>query len=83
MNDQDRKQRAEYLRSMLTSPGGQIFFKHIDEEIVSGWDEFIKLPVAEKTNKAAFNYQAKYEALKNLKAWIEDEIRIALDLDNP
>lgn len=77
MNDLERQQNAEYLESMMRSPGGQIFFKHIDEMIVEGWEDFIKLPVAQKTNKAAFNAQAKYEVLKGLKSWIEDEIRLA------
>jgi len=77
MNDEDRKQNADYLNSMLTSPGGQILFKHIDDMIADGWNEFIALPVLQKTNKAAFNAQAKYEVLKNLKEWVKDEIRLA------
>ncbi len=80
MEDIDRKQRAEYLESMLTSPGGKILFEHIDEAIKEGWQEFIKLPVAQKTSKMAFNYQARYEALKGLVEWVKDEIRVGKDL---
>ena len=60
---------------MVGSPGGRILIERINEQIREGWDEFIKLPVSEKTGKAAFNFQAKYEVLRNLKTWIDDEIR--------
>jgi hypothetical protein len=80
MEDIDRKQRAEYLESMITSPGGKILFEHIDEAIKEGWQEFIKLPVSQKTSKMAFNYQARYEALKGLVEWVKDEIRVGKDL---
>lgn len=76
MTDADRQERADYLRDMMASPGGRILIAHIDEEIKTGWDEFIKMPVAQKTNKAAYNYQARYDVLKNLKEWIDSEIRL-------
>lgn len=76
MNDTERQERADYLRDMMASPGGRILIAHIDEEIKTGWEQFISMPVAQKTSKAAFNYQAKYDVLKNLKEWIDSEIRI-------
>ncbi len=78
--NEERAQNADYLENMMRSPGGILLFKHIEEEITRGWDEFIKLPVAQKTSKAAFNYQAKYEVLKGIKEWVEDEIRLCKDL---
>jgi len=84
MTEEDREQRSEYLRAMIESPGGTIFFKHIEDEIVSGWESFISLPVTQKTSKAAFNHQAKYEVLKNLKEWVQSEIRLgSKDFRNP
>lgn len=80
MNDIDRKQNSEHLNAMFTSPGGRILFSRIDEMIKEGWESFIAMPVSQKTSKAAFNYQARYEVLKSLKEWVIDEIRIGKDL---
>jgi len=80
MEDIDRKQQAADLESMMTSPGGKILFRYIDEAIKEGWEDFIKLPVAQKTSKMAFNYQARYEALKGVAEWVKDEIRVGKDL---
>ena len=80
MTDEDRKQKAEYLDAMIHSPGGDILFKRIDEMIIEGWDSFIKMPVAQKTSKLAFNYQARYEVLKSLREWVLDEIKVGKDL---
>jgi len=80
--DEEREIRANQLKSMMESPGGVILFKHIEEEMKDGWDEFIGLPVAQKTSKAAFNYQARYEVLTNLKAWIESEIKLGDNFRN-
>jgi hypothetical protein len=76
MNDIDRATRATQLNEMVATDGWQVVASHIEEEIVNGWEEFIKLPVAQKTNKAAYNYQAKYEVLKDLKEWITSEIKM-------
>jgi hypothetical protein len=76
MTDEQRKQRAHDLLALLESPGGRILLNHIEEEIADGWNSFIALPVAQKTNKAAFNHQARYDVLKNLKEWIYSEISV-------
>lgn len=75
MNEEDIKQRSEYLSQLLVSPGGKILFSHIDEEIRDGWEDFIALPVEKKTSKAAYDHQAKYKVLKGIKDWIESEIK--------
>ncbi len=69
--------KRQYIKDMLESPGGQILMAEIDSRIVEGWDKFISLPVLEKTGKAAFDSQAKYKVLKDLKDWIETESRMA------
>ena len=73
--DEERKQKANYLTSMMSSPGGQILFKHINEEIQEGWDKFIDLPVEKKTSKAAYDAQARYKALKAIREWVDEEIK--------
>lgn len=83
MTNEEREQNAAYLENMMLSPGGALLFKHIDEMITDGWNSFIALPVSQKTNKAAFNYQAQYEVLKKLREWVNDEIRLAKDLRQP
>ena len=79
MTDEEKEERSLLLKAVIESPGGQIIFNHIDDEMKAGWDEFISLPVAQKTSKAAFNYQARYEVLRNLKDWIDGEIRLGED----
>jgi len=44
-----------------------------------GWKNFIKLPVAQKTSKASFNEQAKYEVMQKLLDEIETEIGLLED----
>lgn len=71
-----RKHIAESLSFLKGSPGGKILLKHIDEEIIEGWDKFIALPADKKTSKTAYDAMARYKVLKNLKEWIDDEIRM-------
>lgn len=80
MEDESRKLRAKDIENAVYSPGGEIIMAHIDDEIKTGWEQFIKLPVSQKTNKAAYNYQAKYDVLKDLKEWIADQIKIGEQL---
>jgi hypothetical protein len=80
MTDEEKEDRSRTLKAMMESPAGKILIKHIDDEMKAGWDHFIALPVSQKTNKAAFNYQAQYEVLRNLKDWIDSEIRVGEDL---
>jgi hypothetical protein len=65
------------LKEALDTLGGSYLLAQIDERIRLGWDEFIALPVAQKTSKAAFNYQARYDVLKDLRHWISQEIDLA------
>ncbi len=76
MTEQERRTISAELRAMYESAGGKIFFRHIETEIKEGWEKFIALPVMEKTSKAAYNYQARYEVLKNLKEWLATEIKL-------
>lgn len=76
MEEIDQKQKADYLKSMITSPGGKILLKHIEEEIVDGWERFIALPVDQKTSKAAYSHSSRYQVLKDLKEWIASEIKV-------
>lgn len=76
MIEEDRKLRSSYLQSLLDSPGGELLFKHIDEEIKDGWEQFIALPVLQKTSKHALNQQARYDVLKGIKEWIKSEIKL-------
>jgi hypothetical protein len=77
MTDEERKIKAYELKAMMECPGGQMLFKHIEDEITSGWNEFIDLPVDKKTSKAAFSAQSRYIVLKGVKEWVESEIRLA------
>ncbi len=61
---------------MLDSDGGQVLLKHIDSEIKDGWDRFIDLPVDKKTSKSAYDHQARYKVLRDLKDWIASEIKL-------
>lgn len=76
MDDEQRKLNAGYLKSMATSPGGVILLKHIEDEIVDGWEKFIALPCDQKTSKAAITHQARYIVLKDLKEWLVSEIKL-------
>lgn len=66
---------GQKLQELLDSEGGIILMRHVEEEIKDGWEKFIALPVNQKTSKAAYNYQAKYEVLRDLKDWISSTIR--------
>lgn len=76
MTDEQRKERAVQLRDMVESTGGRILLEHIDQESKSGWLKFIDMPVDKKTSKAAYDAQARYKVLEDLKDWIESEIKI-------
>jgi hypothetical protein len=76
MTDNEKEFIGKSLEEVLSSDGGRILMAHIESEIKEGWDTFIDLPVAQKTSKNAFNYQAKYEVLRNLKDWITDQIKL-------
>jgi len=78
MNDEQRKQRAYDLQATIDSPGGKIILKHIEDEIVDGWESFINTPVDQKTSKLAFACQAKYQVLKGIREWIQSEIKVGL-----
>ena len=76
MEDNERKLRSLALKELISSKGGEILLTHIQDEIKYGWDEFIALPVDQKTSKIAFAYQAKYQELKGIKEWIDKEIQL-------
>jgi hypothetical protein len=76
MTDEEIKLKADYLKSMMQSPGGALLLKHIEEECKDGWEKFIALPVDKKTSKAAYDAQARYAVLRDLKDWILSEIKI-------
>lgn len=71
----DVAQVRQDLKAIIESSGGIYLMSHIREQMDQGWREFIKLPVLQKTSKAAFNYQARYDEMKKLVDWIEDEIK--------
>lgn len=77
MEIDDRKRRAFAIRSISATEGMQEVIKHIDEEIQEGWEKFINLPVDKKTSKMAYNCQARYSVLKDLKEWIIDQVKYA------
>lgn len=76
MIEEERKNRSIHLKNLLDSPGGDILFRHIEEEMRDGWDTFIGLPVLQKTSKLALNHQARYDVLKGIKEWINSEIKL-------
>jgi len=76
LTDEQRKIRSQHLRDIKDSIGGRILLDHIEEEIKDGWESFIDLPVDKKTSKQSYDYQAKYKVLKNLKDWIDTEIKL-------
>jgi len=76
MTEEQIKEKADYLKEMLDSPGGLLLFAHIDQEIADGWNKFIDMPVDSKTSKAAFTAQARYIVLKGIKEWVESEIKL-------
>lgn len=65
------------LKETINSIGGKVLLKHIDEQMKDGWDKFIDLPTDKKTSKAAFAASGKYKALKELKDWIDSEVKMA------
>ena len=67
--DENRK----HIKQAFHSPGGKLILKYIDDEIVTGWEKFIALPVEKKTSKAAYDAQAKYKVLKEFKDWLISE----------
>lgn len=76
MTEPEQKERAQALKQVMQSHGGKIFLAHIEEEIKEGWEQFIDLAVEKKTSKAAYDAQAKYKVLKDLKEWVESEIKL-------
>lgn len=73
----EREEIAQALKEMKASNGWAYFEKMIKDKMTAGWEEFIALPVAQKTSKAAFNYQAKYEVLRDLLSALDKEIEIS------
>ena len=75
-NNLDINRKA--LALAIRSHGGAYLIQRIDEQMKEGWEKFIALPVEKKTSKAAFHAQAQYSVLKDLKDWIESELRMSL-----
>lgn len=76
MTQAEEIMRADDLRNMLqVSRGYKYLESHIDELIKEGWEQFIELPAEKKTGKAAYQYQAKYQVLRDLKEWINESIK--------
>ena len=73
----ERENRGAALEHLKITYGYQILAKHIEEKIVEGWEKFIALDPEKKTSKTAYHYQAQYEVLKDLKEWIEEEIKLS------
>lgn len=75
-NDQDRVLRLNRLLALEASAGWtQDLLPYIHDQMRKGWEDFIKMPVEKKTNKEAYNYQARYQVYKDLLAWLKEEIR--------
>ena len=70
-------ERRAALKAIFGSPGGRWLMERMVEIRDDGIKEFIKLPVAQKTTKAAFNYTAKYEVMDKFIEEIKDEIKQA------
>jgi len=73
MDEIEDKRKA--LKAAINTLGVAYLVSHIKEQMQDGVDKFIQLPVAQKTSKASFNFQARYDVLKNLLDWIDTEIR--------
>lgn len=69
-------EKSRLLRTLIDSPGFPVLIEHIDTEIKEGWERFISLPVDKKTSKAAYDHQAQYKVLSNLKDWIVSQSKI-------
>ena len=69
--------RANALRTMLNESQGYLYLiEHINSEIQFGWEKFIDMPVDKKTSKTAYDFQARYKVLKDLKDWIAECINL-------
>ena len=76
MSDEERKRRALALQWMVNECDGfKLLAVEIEDRIRLGWEKFIDLPVGQKTGKKALEHQAAYRVLKDLREWIDEEIR--------
>lgn len=76
MTDNEKEFKSKALEEMSGSDGGRILFGHIEAEIKEGWEKFIDLPAEKKTAKAAYDAQAQYKVLRDLKEWVASEIKL-------
>ena len=75
-NDQDRVLRRSRLLAVKAHVGWTMdMLPHIHAQMRKGWEDFIKMPVDKKTNKEAYNCQARYQVFKEFLGWMEEEIR--------
>jgi len=70
----EAEHKAKSLRDVKNMPGWKYVEAEINARIKEGWEEFICLPVDQKTSKAAFQHQARYTENKGILEWIEGAI---------
>lgn len=66
--------RSKLLRDITQMEGWRVVIEEIESRQKEGWEKFIALPVDQKTSKASFHYQARYDELKSLVEWIQTTI---------
>ena len=78
MNETKAQIDSINLSQMIVMPGWRLFVEEATERQKRGWEDFIALPVDQKTSKAAFHHQAQYDAIKGLLEWVKGTIEEGL-----